>query len=212
METTIRPLSPELSADYLDFFDHRAFSDGSPYYPCYCCAFQMTGTQLQEEFFERARANGGGTEQLRLAMRDCAIRMIAGGLLQGYLAFDGGEAVGWCNANDRERYVRTGEFSLDDVPEDEPLSYQAGGIGRVKSIVCFEIAPGYRGKGIASALLRRVCADAARDGYDAVEAYPVLRERREPLDFTGPVGLYEKADFVCVDRRGKTLVMQKKMK
>ena len=35
MALTIKPLSPELAADYLDFFDRRAFSDGSPYYPCY---------------------------------------------------------------------------------------------------------------------------------------------------------------------------------
>lgn len=212
MDLAIKRLTPELAADYLDFFDHRAFSDGSPYYPCYCCAFQMTKAQLQEEFFERARANGGGTEQLRLAMRDYARRMIAARLLQGYLAFDGEKAAGWCNANDRESYVRTGEFNLDEVPEDEPRPAFDGGDGKVKSIVCFEIAPEWRGRGIASALLRRVCDDAGRDGYDVVEAYPVLRERRESLDFTGPVGLYEKAGFARVDRRGDTLVMQKKLK
>lgn len=210
MELTIKPLTPELAADYLDFFDHRAFSDGSPYYPCYCCAFQMTKAQIRKEFFERARADGGGTEAFRLAMRDYAEKMIGEGRLRGYLAFDGEKAVGWCNANDRANYVRTGEFDLDEVPEDEPAS--DGGCGRVRSIVCFEIAPGWRGRGIASALLRRVCDDAGRDGYDAVEAYPVLRERREPLDFTGPVGLYEKAGFVRVDRRGDTLVMRKDLK
>ena len=206
MELVIKRLTPELTAEYLDFFDHRAFSDGSPYYPCYCCAFQMTKGQIQKEFLDC----GGGTETVRLAMRDCARRMIGEGRLQGYLAFDDGLAVGWCNANDRVNYVRTGEFDLDKVPEDEP-PFDGGG-GRVKSVVCFEIAPEWRGQGIASALLRRVCDDAGKDGYDAVEAYPVLRERREPLDFTGPVGMYEKAGFVRVDRRGDTLVMQKKMK
>ena len=206
MELKIKRLTPELAAEYLDFFDHRAFSDGSPYYPCYCCAFQMTKGQIQKEFLDC----DGGTETVRLAMRDCARRMIGEGRLQGYLAFDDGLAVGWCNANDRVNYARTGEFNLEEVPEDEP-PFDGGG-GRVKSIVCFEIAPEWRGRGIASALLRRVCDDAGRDGYDAVEAYPVLRERREPLDFTGPVSLYEKAGFVRVDRRGDTLVMQKKLK
>ena len=39
-EITIKALTPELIEDYFDFFDNRAFSDGSPYYPCYCNAFK----------------------------------------------------------------------------------------------------------------------------------------------------------------------------
>ena len=31
----IRPLTSELNADYLDFFDHRAFTDDNPNGPCY---------------------------------------------------------------------------------------------------------------------------------------------------------------------------------
>lgn len=60
------------------------------------------------------------------------------------------------------------------------------------SVVCFEIAPEYRGRGIATALLQRVCEDALEDGYEYVEAYPVPRETTEALDFTGPIRLYEK--------------------
>ena len=33
---TIKPLTPELNKDYLDFFDNRAFTDGNPNGPCYC--------------------------------------------------------------------------------------------------------------------------------------------------------------------------------
>lgn len=158
MALTIKPLSPELAADYLDFFERRAFSDGSPYYPCYCCAFQMTMGQIQAEFFDRARTGGGGTEAFRLAMRDCAERMIGEGRLRGYLAFDGGEVVGWCNANDRENYVRTGEFSLEDIPEDGDDPAPEGGAGPLYRLLrcraglpgqrdCFHAAaPGVRGR------------------------------------------------------------------
>lgn len=83
---------------------------------------------------------------------------------------------------------------------------------KIKSIVCFEIAPAYRGKGIATALLKRVCDDAKKDGYDMVEAYPVVRDQFEPLDFTGPIHLYEKAGFVRVARQGQMVVMQKDLK
>lgn len=31
MNITIRPLTPELSDDYFDFFENRAFTDNSPY-------------------------------------------------------------------------------------------------------------------------------------------------------------------------------------
>ncbi|MBQ2551602.1 MAG: GNAT family N-acetyltransferase [Treponema sp.] len=44
-------------------------------------------------------------------------------------------------------------------PEDE-AAVNCNGRGEVKAIVCFEIAPDYRGKGIASMLLNRVCEDA----------------------------------------------------
>ena len=33
MMIRIKRLKPDLLEDYLDFFDHRAFSDGSPFYP-----------------------------------------------------------------------------------------------------------------------------------------------------------------------------------
>lgn len=46
-EITIKSLSPDLEKDYFDFFDNRAFSDGSPYYPCYCNAFNMSAGEIE---------------------------------------------------------------------------------------------------------------------------------------------------------------------
>ena len=42
-----KALTPDLVEDYIDFFDHRAFSDGSPYYPCYCNAFNMRANEIE---------------------------------------------------------------------------------------------------------------------------------------------------------------------
>lgn len=202
----VRPPAPELSADYLGFFDTRAFSDGSPYFPCYCTAFNMSAEQIRSEFFCKSRKLGGGVEGWKQALRETAERMVRRGEIKGYLAYDGATAVGWCNANDRQSYWRTGEFSLDDEIRDDRASCRAG---TVKSIVCFEIAPGWRGRGIASALLARVLDDARQDGYERAETYPVQRTETSELDFTGPVRLYEKFGFVPKARRGKTLIMQK---
>lgn len=210
MTLEIRRLTPELAPDYFDFFDNRAFSDGSPYYPCYCNAFYMTAEQIKAEFLDRAEENGGGEEGLRLSMRSAACRMAAEGVLQGYLAYDQGLAVGWCHANDKNRFVRVGEY--DPTRKESGLYVQAGGDERIKSVVCFEIAPEWRGRGIAAALLDRVCADAREDGYDFVEAYPVARDERHPLDFTGPVRLYERAGFARAGQAGNTLIMRKALR
>ena len=86
MDLRIKPLTPALAGDYFDFFDNRAFSDGSPYYPCYCAAFNMTAERIKRAFFDRAEAMGGGTEALNAAMRETAVRMVDRGEIQGYLA------------------------------------------------------------------------------------------------------------------------------
>ena len=46
MNIIIKPLTPELSADYFDFFENRAFTDDSPY-RCYCQMYQMTKEQAK---------------------------------------------------------------------------------------------------------------------------------------------------------------------
>ncbi len=210
MDYEIKRLSPDLAEDYFDFFDNRAFSDGSPFYPCYCNAFNLSKDRIRTEIIRKAEEYGGGQEGWKRALRESAERMVASGEIRGYLAYDRGVPVGWCNANDRMNYCRTGEFNLDNVPDDEPYTH-CGGPGEVKAVVCFEIAPGYRGKGIASALLRRVCGDAKAEGYRYVEAYPVKDGGYLGMAFTGPARLYEKAGFTVCERINNTYVMRKQL-
>lgn len=209
MELEIKALSPALLDDFLDFFDYRAFADGSPYYPCYCGAFNLSGEQIRE-LSARAETFGGGAESWKRVLRDSAVQMVKEGIIQGYLTFDDKTAIGWCNANDRVSYCRVGEFDLGKVPLNEPTA-DCRERGIIKSIVCFEIAPGYRGRGIASMLLERVCKDAKRDGYEFVEVYPIAEERGT-LAFTGPIHLYQKAGFHEHAHRGTTVVMRKALK
>lgn len=61
MEIEIKELVPDLEEAYFDFFDHRAFSDGSPYYPCYCNALNMSAVDI-ENMREQAKLYGGGIE------------------------------------------------------------------------------------------------------------------------------------------------------
>ena len=73
--------------------------------------------------------------------------------------------------------------------------------GKTVAIVCFEIAPGYRGKGIVSALIDRVCDDAKEAGDIAVEGYAQIKDQKDEFDFTGPVRLFNKAGFNKVARQ-----------
>lgn len=210
MNVLIKQLSPELAEDYFDFFDNRAFSDDSPYYPCYCNAFNMSAQRIRSEIIEQVAINGGGTEGWKRSLRKSAQNMVARGEISGYLAFDQGISVGWCNANDKRNYYRFGEFSLDSLPLDEENGKERGA-EKIKSVVCFEIAPEYRGKGLATALLRRVCEDALKDGYEYVEAYPAAKGKGA-FDFAGPIRLYEKLGFTILEQRGEMFIMRKNLK
>lgn len=207
---TIKELMPDLIEDYFDFFDNRAFSDGSPYYPCYCNAFNLSLEQLKRDVFDKASKYGDGKEGLRLALRASAWQMVQSGIIRGYLAYDNDTPIGWCNSNDRLNYYRVGEFDIDDPPEDSEPS-DCPNRGFIKSVVCFEISPEYRGQGIAGKLLDRVCQDAATEGYTFVEAYPKEEARDSNLSFTGPYKLFKSANFTEYARSGSTIIMRKEL-
>jgi GNAT superfamily N-acetyltransferase len=196
MNITIRPLTPELSADYFDFFENRAFTDNSPY-RCYCQRFQMTKEQEKTEFDKV-----DGPDVGRMA-RKIAERQIDSGVLRGYLAFVDDVSIGWCNANDKANFpIESCNGRRLHAPADR----------REKAVICFEIAPEFRGKGVATALLRQVVTDAKAEGYIAVEGFPILRSERYEWDYVGPIRLYEKLGFVKVTEHDKVVVMRKELK
>lgn len=191
-EIVIKKLTQELNKDYLDFFDNRAFSDGNPNGPCYCTSpnqDEETIKQMVSEF----QANG-----VKNTIRKYAVEMLNDRKINGYLAFDNGLSVGWCNAADIDSYSG---FVPDFARENK--------CGKTISIVCFEIAPGYRGMGLASAFIDRVCDDAKANGYIAVEGYAKMSVVRDEYDFTGPIRLYEKAGFTRIMEQNGQVIMRK---
>lgn len=191
-EIIIKKLSSELNKDYLDFFDNRAFTDNNPNGPCYCTSPNQDEESIKQMVSE-FQENG-----IKETVRKYAVKMLDAGEISGYLAFDAGISVGWCNAADIDSY----SGFVPDFARDNQC-------GKTVSIVCFEIAPEYRGKGLASAFIERVCADAKENGYAAVEGYTKISETRDEYDFTGPIHLYEKAGFVRVMECDGQVVMRK---
>lgn len=83
---------------------------------------------------------------------------------------------------------------------------------RVKSIFCFLVAPKFRRKGITKLLLERVCQDAADEGFDFVEAYPLKEYINEAKDFMGPADLFRRNGFIPHGETEDKLIMRKPLK
>lgn len=195
MEIAIKKLTPEFSADYFDFFDNRAFTDNSPY-RCYCQMYQMSKEQCKKEF-ENAKDS-----DYCLLSKNIAKQQIESGALCGYLAYMDGKPVGWCNANDRANFPSDPQCDVifhSPTPQCE------------FAVVCFEIAPDHRGRGIATALLDRAVSDAKVNGFSSVVGFPVKRSERYEWDCTGPIRLYEKAGFHKISEHGYTVIMKKEL-
>ena len=189
---TIRRLTPELNKDYLDFFDNRAFTDNNPNGPCYCTSPNQDEEDIKQ-MVEKFKVFG-----VKETLRKYAMDMLDKNVIQGYLAYDGELAIGWCNAADMDSYAGF-------VPDFA----RANICGRTISIVCFEIAPEYRGMGIASAFIDQICRDAKSDGYVAVEGYATLSDTRNDYDYQGPLGLYRKAGFTEALREKNQVIMRR---
>jgi GNAT superfamily N-acetyltransferase len=145
---------------------------------------------------------GEGHENFMRALKEVAERQITSRALRGYLAFVDGLAIGWCNANDKSNFPPvSGNGARFYAPAEK----------REKVVACFEIAPEFRGKGIATALLQRVIDDAKDEGYIAVEGYPRKRAERYEWDFTGPARLYEKLGFTAATRDDGSMFMRKEL-
>jgi GNAT superfamily N-acetyltransferase len=179
MNLTIKPLTPELLEDYLYFFEQEVSHDNpdQDWDRCYCVCFAGDD--------QSAMPDPALPEQRRAL----ATEYINNGKLQGYLAYDDSRVVGWCNANEKTACTKCFSWLrfMRDVPVDSGE--------KVKSVFCFAVAPDMKRKGVASALLNRVCADAAAAGYDAVECYPNAHFANEFDDFRGPAALFDKHGF-----------------
>lgn len=123
--------------------------------------------------------------------------IVQAGEVPGLLAYADGEPVGWVAAAPRERYSAL-ERSRVLAPVDEVP---------VWSITCFFIAKPYRGRGVASRLLKAITEYAAEQGAQIIEGYPVdTRGQRQSAAFifTGLPGMYRAAGFEEVARRSPT--------
>jgi GNAT superfamily N-acetyltransferase len=118
------------------------------------------------------------------------------GEFDGYVAYAGGEPVGWCQVGPRDRLAKlVAQYAL---PPD-PACF---------AITCFLVIPPARRRGVARAMLAAVLADLRARGVARVEAYPRAEATTDPLDlWTGPRTIYEEAGFRALDPAAPRLVL-----
>ncbi len=172
------PLTLESWGDFEELFGPRGAYGG-----CWCMYWRITRSEFSEN-------QGQGNKE---AMRG----LVEEGLVPGIIAYREESPVGWCSIA-----PRTDFGSLERSPVLRRIDEQP-----VWSIVCFYVARGQRGNGIARALVEAAVDYAREHGAQMVEAYPVIprKDRLPPVSsYMGIPSLFEGAGFVEVERPSDT--------
>jgi len=179
MQVSVQRLKPELVEDFLHFFD-TAFSDFPDWSGCYCGFYETPGNSWD------AGPKAGPTHRVEKAER------INAGKATGLLAYVDGKVVGWCNAQSRSSFANMRRYSVVVDNPSEPVG----------SVMCFLIAPGYRGKGVCTSLLNSACDVFRSEGLEVAEGYPTTSPPKQNSDvpwaeanYKGPLSIYLKNGF-----------------
>jgi GNAT superfamily N-acetyltransferase len=164
----IKEMKPEHASDWFDFFDNKAFADHEEWKGCYCTG-PFTPRIKDYENTSRKR-------------REYATWLVENRIMRGYLAYEDGRVVGWCNVNDKSVFTKYNNLQTDEE--------------NVISITCFVIQKEYRGRGIAQKILDKIIEDAKMNHKKIIEAYPRPKSRTEFGNFHGPYSMYEKNGFI----------------
>jgi GNAT superfamily N-acetyltransferase len=173
----IRELTPELWPDFEKLFGPNGGCAG-----CWCMWWRV----LEGERFMDIQGAEAKRRQKALVLA---------GESRGLLAFAGGEPVGWCAYG-----PRTGFAALM-----RSRTLACGDAEKVWSLPCFFVKAGWRGRGVARALLRAALSSLKRRGARIAEAYPVRPPSSNATAFTGTVPWLESEGFrILTDRpRGR---------
>jgi ribosomal protein S18 acetylase RimI-like enzyme len=195
--TRIEPLTPAKRDDFLAFFDHErgpAFSDNPEWARCYC------------HFYEVPRAldwQSMTAAQNRVAMS----ARIDVGEMEGFLAYDGDEVIGWMNAQPRHKLPHCFERMRILAPAIDCGPHEAA------VIVCIVVAPARRKSGVARILLTGAIASLAARGIRLVDAFPFKAgDSISAADhYHGTLSMYAAAGFEVIGDDDNVTFMRKRL-
>jgi GNAT superfamily N-acetyltransferase len=173
-----QPLTSDRWSDF-----EALFGEHGAYGGCWCMWWRST----RREFAER---QGEGN---RRAMK----AIVESGEVPGILAYCEGGPIGWCSVGPRESYGSLERSPVLKRVDDTP----------VWSIVCFYIAKGFRGEGVAEELIRGAVEYVRSQGGKVVEAYPTppgARRLAPVSSFMGIPRMFQRAGFAEIARPSKS--------
>lgn len=196
MNIEIKKLSPELTDDFMSAFDNPSFflSPGLSF-GCYCTWYNWTD-ELENE---RSKCDDKAKKGFK---RNLAVSLIKNGKLNGFMAYLNGSVVGWCNAGPKQNYERLCRESV--------WWAESTGNEKTLSIVCYVVHPDMQRKGIATSLLKAVCEEASKSGYDCIEAYPGINKDGTP-SYHGNYSMYTKQGFELIKNHAGNTIARKKL-
>jgi len=126
-------------------------------------------------------------------------KLVTAGQVHGVLAFAGDNPVGWCCIGPRSNFPRL----------ERSKALRTDWKERTWSVVCFYVRAGWRGRGVAGALLEAAVKLARKLGAAELEAYPVRRQEggrkvSPAFAWTGFAVLFERYRFVNVTPPGNS--------
>lgn len=180
MNIEVKRLSWDLIDDYLKFFDDIAFCDNPEWSLCYCCFNYLE--------------DGNDVDT-----REYCQELIKAGKLNGFLAFEDGIPVGWCNCDAITNYPRLMKNPAAKEKEDTVV------------VVCFTIDPNKRRKGIASKLLESAIKYYKESGYNWIEASTMKGASSDAENYTGPLKLYKNLGFKVTNETDRFYLLKREL-
>ena len=193
----VERLAPARRDDFLRFFDHQrgaAFADNPEWATCYCHYYHVP------KAIEWSSLDGAANRKAMTARIDVAE-------MEGFLAYAGGEVVGWLNAQPWHKLPHAcARLGVAPLELDVPAHCAA-------AIVCFVVSPPWRRRGVAAALLDGALASFAARGIRVVDAFPwKAGDSAAPTDhYHGPLSLFLAAGFAAVREEKDLTIVRKRL-
>jgi ribosomal protein S18 acetylase RimI-like enzyme len=192
----VERLTPARRDDFLRFFDHErgpAFADNPEWAKCYCHFYHVPKVIDWESL-------DGNANRTAMAARIDVAEM------DGFLAYSEDEVVGWLNAQPRTKLPHC--FARMGIREPRQEAAPAS----AAVVICFVIAPEWRRRGVAQALLAGALASFEARGIRTVDAFPFKRgDSTSATDhYHGPMPLFRAAGFEVLAEHRTLTVMRKR--
>lgn len=121
----------------------------------------------------------------------------------GKILYLNGEAIGFT------QFGPISEFETAKLLYRDKLPLPSG--DKAFCITCIAIASKYRGRGLATKLLRNVLTDLKKRGVKSVDGYPVRHASSWNQISVGPLALYQDLGFEIILDEGKRLIVRKRL-